>query len=103
MKLTIKKGDNVKVLAGDSKGQSGRILRIDLKKMRATVEGVNMMKRHTKPSAQNPDGGIVEKEGTIHLSNLMFIDAAGNATRLGRRESKEGKSVRYSKKSGEDV
>ena len=90
-------------MAGDSKGQSGRILRIDLKKMRATVEGVNMMKRHTKPSAQNPDGGIVEKEGTIHLSNLMFIDAAGNATRLGRRESKEGKSVRYSKKSGEDV
>jgi large subunit ribosomal protein L24 len=103
MKLAIKKGDIVKVIAGDSKGSSGRVLSIDKTKMRAAVEGVNMIKRHTKPSAAHPDGGIVEKEGTIHVSNLMFAGVTGENTRIGRKLNKDGKSIRYSKKTGEEV
>ena len=103
MKLYIKKGDNVKVIAGDNKGATGRVLAIDSDKYRATVEGVNMIKVHNKPSAQSPEGGIVEKEGTINISNLMVIDAKDNATRIGRGVDKSGKSVRVSKKSGEEI
>lgn len=103
MKFAIKKGDNVKVIAGDSKGSTGRVLSIDKRKMRATVEGVNLIKRHTKPSAKNPDGGIVQKEGTIHVSNLMYVDGSGNISRLGKKSDKNGKSTRYTKKSGEEI
>lgn len=103
MKLYIKKGDNVKVIAGDNKGATGRVLAIDTDKYRATVEGVNMIKVHNKPSAQSPEGGIVEREGTINISNLMVIDAKENATRIGRGVNKSGKSVRVSKKSGEEI
>jgi len=102
-KLHIKKGDTVKVMAGESKGQEGRVLSIDTEAQRATVEGVNIIARHVKPSAQSPEGGIVKKEGPIHISNLLVVDAKGNATRIGRHENKEGKLVRYSKKSGEDI
>jgi large subunit ribosomal protein L24 len=101
-KLHIKVGDTVKVISGDSKGQEGKILSIDRKKMRATVEGVNIVKRHTKPSATDPQGGIVEKEGGIHVSNLMIV-SKGQATRTGRKENAKGKLVRYSKKSGEEI
>jgi large subunit ribosomal protein L24 len=100
-KLHIKVGDTVKVISGESKGQEGKISSIDREKMRATVSGVNMIKKHNKPSASNPQGGIEEKEGTLHISNLMVV-AGGVATRIGRKDEK-GKLVRYSKKSGEVI
>jgi large subunit ribosomal protein L24 len=101
-KLHIKVGDSVKVLSGESRGQEGKILVIDKKKDRATVEGLNMMKRHTKPSASDPQGGIVEKESGIHISNLMVVHN-GTASRVGRKMNDAGKLVRYSKKSGEEI
>lgn len=102
-KLHIKKGDQVKVIAGESKGKEGRVVEVLHDSNRALVEGVNMVSRHTKPSAQSPDGGITKKEAPIHLSNLMVIDAQGNATRVGRKADKDGKLVRISKKSGEEI
>lgn len=101
-KLHIKVGDTVKVISGESNGQEGKILTIDRKKSRATVEGVNLMKKHQKPSATDPQGGIVEKEASIHISNLMIV-SDGQATRIGRKADKDGKMVRYSKKSGKDI
>lgn len=101
-KLHIKVGDTVKVLSGESKGQEGKVLTIDRNKERATVEGVNIVKRHTKPSASEPQGGIVEKEGGIHISNLMVV-VKGQATRIGRKENAKGKLVRYSIKTGEEI
>lgn len=101
-KLHIKVGDTVKVISGTSRNQEGKILAIDRKKSRAIVEGVNLVKKHSKPSAQDPQGGIVEKEASIHVSNLMVV-VNGQATRIGRKENKEGKLVRYSKKSGEEI
>jgi large subunit ribosomal protein L24 len=101
-KLHIKVGDTVKVLSGESRGQEGKILVIDKKKNRATVEGLNIVKRHAKPSASNPQGGIVEKEGGIHVSNLMVVHD-GKASRVGRKMNGAGKLVRYSKKSGEEI
>ena len=102
IKLKIKKGDTVKVIAGDDKGKSGVILSVDLKKMRVLVKGLNMVKRHTKPSASKPEGGILEKEASIHVSNVMLMDVKGTASRVGKK--KEGESwVRVSKKSGEII
>lgn len=101
-KLHIKVGDTVKVLSGESRGAQGKVLTIDRKKERVIVEGINLIKKHAKPSASNPEGGIVEKEGTIHISNLMLV-VKGVATRIGRKANKEGKLVRYSKKSGEEI
>jgi len=101
-KLHIKVGDTVKVISGTSRNQEGKILAIDRKKSRAIVEGVNLVKKHSKPSAQDPQGGIVEKEAGIHISNLMVV-VNGQATRIGRKENSEGKLVRYSKKSGEEI
>ncbi len=103
-KLHIKKGDNVMVIAGNDKGRSGKVLEVIADKNRAIVEGVNMISKHTKPNAQYPNGGIIKKEAPIHLSNLKVIDASGNPTRTGRKmDEKTGKSVRYSKKSGEVI
>ncbi len=101
-KLHIKVGDTVKVITGEANGQEGKVLTIDRKKMRATVEGVNIVKKHSKPSAADPQGGIVEKEGSIHVSNLMIV-SKGEATRIGRKLDAKGKLVRYSKKSGEEI
>ncbi len=101
-KLHIKVGDTVKVISGEANGQEGTILSIDRKKMRAKVEGVNLMKKHQKPNAANPEGGILETEAGIHVSNLMVV-SKGEASRTGRRANKDGKLVRYSKKSGEDI
>lgn len=102
-KVYIKKGDLVKVIAGDDKGKEGKVLSVDPKNNRAVVEGVNMMKKHTKPSASNPQGGIVEKEASIHLSNLALMDAeSGKATRI-RIKIENGKKVRVSTKSGKEV
>ena len=102
-KLHVKKGDNVVVIAGDHKGDKGKILSVDVEKQRAIVEGVNLVSKHTRPNAANPQGGIVKKEAGVHISNLKVIDNSGNATRTGRRKNEQGKSVRYSKKSGEDI
>jgi len=102
-KLHIKKGDIVKVIAGNERGQQGKVLSIDRKKMRALVEGLNMISKHTKPNAANPQGGIVKQEATIHISNLMVLDGKGNASRIGRKLNEDNKLVRYSKKSGEVI
>ncbi len=99
-KLKIKKGDMVKVIAGDSKGQQGRVLEVLVEKNKAIVEGINLISKHTKPNAKNTQGGIVKKEAPVHISNLMVIDGAGNPTRVGRRlDEKSGKLIRYSIKS----
>lgn len=102
-KFNIKKGDTVKVIAGEAKGQEGRILSVDRPKNRAIVEGLNMVSKHEKPNAQNQEGGIVKKEAPIHLSNLMLVDSKGEATRIRREKNKDGKSVRISIKSGEEI
>lgn len=102
-KLKLKKGDTVKVISGESRGQEGKITSIDLKKMRATVEGVNMISKHSKPNAKTPNGGIVKQEGTIHISNLMFVEG-GKTVRIGRQlNEKTNKLERISKKSKEAI
>lgn len=104
MKLHVKKGDIVRVIAGNDKGAKGKVLAVYPQSYRAIVEGVNKVKKHTKPNAKNTQGGIIEKEASVHLSNLMLIDDKGNATRIGRRvDEKSGKLVRYSKKTGEVI
>jgi large subunit ribosomal protein L24 len=104
-KLHIKKGDSVKVIAGDSKNQEGKVLSVDKTKGRAIVEGVNTVSKHTKPSTKSPQGGIVKQEAAIHLSNLMLIEpGTGKTTRVGRKlDTKSNKLVRYSKKTGEVI
>jgi len=103
-KLNIRKGDTVMVIAGDSRGQQGKVLRIDTEKYKAIVEGVNMVSKHTKPNAKSPQGGIVKKEAPVHISNLKIVDNSGKPTRIGRRlDPKTEKLVRYSKTSGEVI
>ncbi len=102
-KLHIKKGDTVKVLAGENKGETGKVIRILPVKNKALVEGINVVKKHNKPTAENPQGGITEMEAPIHLSNLMYVDANGDASRIGRKEDDKGKMVRYSKKTQEII
>ncbi len=103
-KLHIKKGDTVMVIAGDSKGQQGRVLVVDIEKGRILVEGVNMVKKNTRPTNKTPKGGIIEKEAPIHISNLKVIDSSGKPTRVGRKiDEKTKKIVRYSKKTGEVI
>jgi len=104
MKLHIKKGDTVIVNAGESKGMEGKVLEVFIDKQRAIVEGVNMISKHTKPNAENPQGGIIKKEAPIHISNLNVKDpSTGEAARIGRRMGENNKLVRYSKKSGEEI
>lgn len=103
-KLHIKKGDIVIVNAGEDKGKEGKVLEVFPSKERAIVEGINMVSKHTKPNAANPNGGIVKQEAAIHISNLNVKDpSTGKATRVGRRLDEKGKLVRYSKKSGEEI
>jgi len=102
-KLHVKKGDTVFVNTGEDKGKTGRILQVIVKKQRAIVEGVNMVSKHSKPSAKSPQGGIVKKEASVHISNLNLLDPkSGKPTRVGRKVVK-GKLVRYAKKSGEVI
>ncbi|HMU77602.1 MAG: 50S ribosomal protein L24 [Bacteroidetes bacterium] len=102
-KLKIKKGDIVKVIAGESKGKQGRVLEVFPETNRASVENVNIVSKHTRPNAQNTQGGIVKKEAPVNVSNLMLIDPkSGKPTRVGRKTD-EGKLVRYAKKSGEVI
>ena len=102
-KTHIKKGDLVKVLSGVARGKQGRVLEVDRERMIALVEGLNMQKKHSKPTTATPQGGIVEKEGPIHISNLMLVDPkSGEPTRVGRKV--EGDAlVRYSKRTGEVI
>ncbi len=103
-KFHIKHGDNVIVNAGEYKGQQGKVLQVIRDKEKAIVEGINMVSKHTKPNSDNPQGGIIKKEAPIHISNLMVVDpTSGEATRIGRRLSKDNKLVRYSKKSEEEI
>lgn len=104
-KLHIKKGDTVYINSGEDKGKTGRVLQVLVTKNRAIVEGVNMVSKHSKPSAQNPQGGIDKKEASIHLSNLNLVDPkTGKPTRIGRKnDDRTGKLIRYAKKSGEEI
>lgn len=101
-KLNLRKGDIVKVIAGDSKGSQGRVLEVLRDKRKVLVEGVNLVSKHTKPNAKQTQGGIIKKEAAIHISNVMLVDGKGNVTRVGRK-MEEGKLVRYSKKSEEVI
>ena len=105
VKIKIKKNDIVKVISGASKGKEGKVIKVYRKKYRAIVEGANMVSKHTKPNAANPQGGILKQEAAIHISNLMLVDPkSGETTRIGRRRDEQtGKIVRYSKKSGEVI
>jgi len=99
-----KKGDIVIVNTGIDKGTEGRVLEVFPKKLRAIVEGVNLVSKHTKPNAKHPQGGIIKKEASVHISNLNVKDpSTGKPTRIGRRAGENGKLVRYSKKSGEEI
>ena len=103
-KLKIRKGDLVQVMAGDSKGTQGKVLEVLLSENRAIVEGANMVSKHTKPNAANPNGGIIKKEAPLHISNLMVVDAkSGKPSRVGKSKNADGKSVRIAKKSGEEI
>ena len=101
-KLKIKSGDTVKVIAGDHKGAEGKVLTVLTDKNKAIVEGVNMVKKHMKPSAQSPQGGIVEKEAAIQISNLSLLTSKGETTRVGYRMEGD-KKVRFAKKSNEVI
>ena len=101
-KLKIKTGDTVRVIAGDHKGSEGKVLTVFIDKNKAIVEGVNMIKKHMKPNAQSPQGGIVEKEAAIQISNLSLLNAKGETTRVGYK-MEDGKKVRYAKKSNEVI
>ena len=103
-KIHIKRGDTVSVNSGEYKGQQGRVLEVNRDTSKAIVEGINMVSKHTKPNAQYPQGGIIKKEAPVHISNLMLVDgSSGEPTRIGRRLNDDGKLVRYSKKSGEEI
>ena len=99
MKFHVKKGDTVKIISGNNKGKEGKISLMLVEDQKAIVEGVNLITKHLKPTAQNPNGSIVKKEAPIHISNLMVIDPSnGQPTRIGRKLNKEGKLQRFSKK-----
>ena len=101
-KIKIKKGDTVRVIAGSEKGSEGTIASISFEKNRAIVEGVNLIKKHNKPNAQNPQGGITEKEAPIHISNLSLLTSDGKTTRIGFR-IEDGIKVRFAKKTDEVI
>jgi large subunit ribosomal protein L24 len=103
-KLHVKKGDKVVVIAGKDKSKTGTVLAVFPKEQRVIVEGVNIVKRHTKPNPLNPEGGIIEKEAPIHVSNVQLADPkTGQPTRVGYKFLEDGTKVRYAKKSGEVI
>ena len=104
MKLHVRKGDEVEVISGVDAGKRGRVLRVFPEQDRALVEGVNFIKRHTRPNQRNQQGGIVEKEAPVHVSKLMHIDPqSGDRTRIRRRRLEDGKGARQAVKSGEQL
>ena len=102
MKMAIKKNDMVKIISGDDKGKEGRVLEVRREDNRAFVEGVNMITKHSKPNAANPNGGIVKKEAPVQISNLMVV-VGGVASKIGRKQDENGKLVRFAKKTGEII
>lgn len=103
-KLHVKTGDKVVVIAGKDKNKSGRVLRVNPTAQRVVVEGINVVKRHTKPNSAYPNGGVIEKEAWIHVSNVALADPqSGQPTRIGMKVMEDGKKVRYAKKSGEVI
>jgi len=101
-KFHVRKGDTVMVIAGNDKGKKGKVLEVLTSKKRVVIEGVNMITKHVKPSANHPEGGIEKTEAGIHVSNVKVIDPSnGEPTRVGRKQNKEGKLQRFSKKTGE--
>ena len=103
-KFHIRKGDTVFVNAGEDKDKTGKVIRVITEKKRAVVEGVNIVSKNQKPNAKYPQGGIIKMEAPIHISNLNVIDpASGKPTRIGHRKNEEGKTIRYAKKSGEEI
>lgn len=103
-KLHVKTGDTVKVIAGDERGKTGRIIAVNIEKQKVTIEGLNLVTKHNKPSAKNPQGGITKVEAPIHASNVAIVDPkSGETIKVGRRKNSEGKSERYSKKTGEVI
>ena len=103
-KLHIKKNDTVIVLAGNDKGKTGKVLKVLVDKNRAIVEGVHIVSKSTKPSAKNPQGGIIKQEAPVHISNLSLIDPkSGKPTRIAIKRTEDGKKVRIAKKSGEEI
>jgi large subunit ribosomal protein L24 len=104
VKLNIRKGDLVKVIAGDSKGSQGKVLEVITATSRVIVEGANMVSKHTKPNATSPNGGIIKQEAALHISNVALIDPkSGKTTRVGRKLNEAGKLVRVAKISGEEI
>ena len=103
-KLHMKKDDTVIVLAGEDKGKTGKVLKVLVDKNRAIVEGINIVSKSAKPSAKNPQGGIIKQEAPIHISNLSLVDPkSGKATRIAIKTTEDGKKVRIAKKSGEEI
>lgn len=103
-KLKIKKGDTVYVLSGEDRGRQGRVLEVLPAKGRAIVEGINIVSKSAKPSAKHPQGGIIKMEAPLHISNLSLLDPkSGKPTRVGFRKDEKGNTVRFSKKSGEEI
>lgn len=103
-KLHIRKDDTVLVISGNYKGKKGKVLTVYPEKNKVIVEGINMITKHVKPSAQNTEGGRIEQEAPIHISNLMLVDpATGEPTKVGRKRDDNGKLQRYSKKTGEII
>ncbi len=102
-KLHVKTGDTVKVIAGDERGKTGRIIAVNIEKQKVTIEGLNLVTKHSKPSASNPQGGISKVEAPIHASNVTLVDSKGDAFKAGSRKNSEGKTERYSKKTGEVI
>ena len=103
-KVKIRKGDLVKVIAGDSKGQQGKVQEVLVAKSRVIVEGINLVSKHTKPNAATPNGGIIKKEAALHISNVQLVDPkSGKTTRVGRKLNADGKLVRVAKISGEEI
>ncbi len=102
--LTIRKGDKVRVIAGKDKGKESRVLKVQPEKQRVVVEKVNMIKKAQRPTQRNPQGGILEIEGTVHVSNLMLLcPACSQPTRVGRRRTEDGSRIRVCKKCSNDI
>ena len=100
--MRLKSGMNVRVVSGNHKGKEGKILYVHPKKQRVIIEGVNLIKRHMRPSQENPQGGVVEREGAIHISNVMLIHG-GKPTRIGYKKLDDGSKVRIATKTGDEI
>ena len=102
--MFIKKGDTVQVISGDSKGTTGKVLKVYVKEQKVLVEGVNKVSRHTRPNNEYPEGGIIQKEAPIAISNVMYFETSeGKATKIGYKLNAKGKKVRFSKNRGKEL